>query len=244
MLALRAMQRKSHPSHAPLVTAVPGLVLQPDPDVPAVLVEFLLANQDAIAEPLRPWGRLRMPVRLQVLADVAAVQAHAQPQGRANVQAVAGLDLVVLVLPPRLEGLVPLLVHELAHVQCFQRCTPSHGRVPYLPTWFREGLAQRVSHGRPDPRTRRKLAEHPELTALADADDAVIARAPDATYDLAWHLFTAWHDAFGPVRLTALYTALRHGHPFAAAFERACATTPQAFTSAWLRGLLEEARTA
>jgi hypothetical protein len=137
-----------------------------------------------------------------------------------------------------------LLVHELAHVQCFQRCTPPHGRVPYLPTWFREGLALRVSTGRPDPKARRALGAHPQLALLPAADDALIARDPTATYALAAHLFTAWHDRFGTVGLTGLYAATRQGHPFATAFQRACHVRLYEYVEQWLAAVRREARSA
>ena len=238
------MQRKPPAPLETVATAVPGLTLRLAADLHEATRLFVLENVDALVEPLRPWGRFRHAVLLQTVADNDALHARLDLPSHAELQAVAGLDRVVFCPPASPEALRRLLLHELAHVQCFQRCTPPHGRVPYLPTWFREGLALRVAHGRPDPKERRQLARHPQLALLANADDAQIARDPAAAYALAAHLFTAWHDRFGTIGLTGLYAATRQGHPFATAFQRSCQQRCNEFIELWLAAVRREARSA
>lgn len=238
------MQRKPSSPFQTVPTSAPGLVFLLPDDLDHVSRAFVLENVQTLAEHLRPWGRFRQPVVLQSVADPQALTAHLAQPSRAELRAVAALDRVVFCTPPDAESVRALLLHELAHVQCFQRCTPPHGRVPYLPTWFREGIALHVAHGRPEPKERRKLAVHPDLALLANADDSQIARDPAATYALAAHLFTAWHDRFGAVGLTGLYAAMRQGHPFATAFQRACHQRLNEFIELWLAAVRREARTS
>jgi len=225
-----------------LATAAPGLMLQLSDDLDVATRTWLQDHVTALTEPLQPWGRFRQPVLLQTVDDANLLHAELPQGSHAELRAVAKLDRVLFCTPADRDALLPLLLHELAHVQCFQRCTPPHGRVPYLPTWFREGLALRVAQGRPDPLTRRVLAAHPQLPLLPAADDALIARDPAAVYALAAHLFTAWHDRFGTLGLTGLYAALRQGHPFATAFQRACTQRLNEFIELWLAALRREAR--
>ena len=244
MLPLPTMQRKPDDAFETVATSAPGLVLHLASDVDDATRLFVLENAEALGEPLAPWGRFRQPVRIATVHDRQALLAQlAQPSG-AELRAVAELDRVLLLLPLPVDELRSLLLHELAHVQCFQRCTPQHGRVPYLPTWFREGLALRVSAGRPDPLTRRAQATHPKLALLPTADDALIARDPTATYALAAHMFTAWHDRFGTVGLTGIYAAMRQGHPFATAFSRACHQRLNEYSDLWLAALRREGKSA
>lgn len=244
MLALRTMERKSDTRIETVPTAVAGLAVLLPESLDAALRDWLRHNIEALAEPLRPWGRFRQPVLLQTVADPAALHVDLPWTSHQELRAVAALDRVLFVAPGAPDDLTRLLRHELAHVQCFQRCTPPHGRVPYLPTWFREGLALRVALGRPEPKARRPLAAHPELALLPNADDAQIARDPAATYALAAHLFTAWHDRCGTVGLTGLYAALRQGHPFATAFQRASQLRANEYVEAWLAALRREAKTS
>jgi hypothetical protein len=242
MLALPAMQRKPDTPHLALPTSFASLsLLLPDALDPA-LHAWLQQNVEALVEPLRPWGKFRQPVLLEPVADAAALSADLPQPSHLELRAVAALDRVRFVLPSTPDELLSLLHHELGHVQCFQRCTPPHGRIPYLPTWFREGLALRVAHGRPEPQARRPLAAHPQLALLPNADDAQIARDPTATYALAVHLFTAWHDRYGTLGLTGLYAALRQGHPFATAFQRSCQMRANEYVDAWLAAVRREAR--
>ena len=244
MLALPTMQQKPDSAFQTVSTSAPGLVLHlPDDFDPATRL-FVLENLEALAEPLQPWGRFRQPVMLETVRDPQELHAQLSQPSHAELRAVATLDRIVLCPPESPDALRQLLLHELGHVQCFQRCTPAHGRVPYLPTWFREGLALRVADGRPDPKARRPLGHHPQLALLPTADDALIARDPTATYALAAHLFTAWHDRFGVVGLTALYAATRQGHPFATAFQRACHVRLNEYVEQWLAAVRREARSA
>ena len=219
-----------------------GLTLLLAPDIPATLAAALVADSEALLAPLRPWGRFREPVWVATL-ETPATAGSALPTPCMQLAAFATLDRVTLVTAPeQVAEWAPLLLHELGHAQCFQRCTPPGCATPYLPTWFREGLAMRVANGRPDPRQRRQLADHPAFLQSAHADAAAIAADPSATYALAWHLFAAWHDRYGAVGLTALYAALRRGHAFASAFSRVCGVAADAFVAAWLRAVQEEAR--
>ena len=242
MLALPAMQRNATTPHLALATPVASLtLLLAEPFDPRVRA-WLQQNVDALVEPLRPWGKFRQPVLLEPVADAAALAADLPQPSHLELRGVAALDRVRFVVPQNLDDLLPLLRHELGHVQCFQRCTPPHGRIPYLPTWFREGLALHVAHGRPEPQARRPLAAHPHLALLPNADDAQIARDPTAAYALAAHLFTAWHDRYGTLGLTGLYAALRQGHPFATAFQRSCQLRANEYIEAWLAAVRREAK--
>ncbi len=238
------MQRKPLEPIQTVPTPAPGLLLHLPADMDAATRAFVLDNVEALTEPLLPWGRFRQPVLLQTVADAEALQERLVLPSHAELRAIAGLDRVVFWPPADPDALRLLLVHELAHVQCFQRCTPPHGRVPYLPTWFREGLALHVAHGRPDPLARRPLARHRDLALLPNANDALVARDPTATYALAAHMFTAWHDRFGTVGLTGLYAAMRQGHPFATAFQRACQQRLNEYVELWLAAVRREAKTA
>ena len=238
------MQRKSSTPIQTVPTSAPGLVFLLPDDLDAASRAFVLDNADALAEHLQPWGRFRQPVLLQSVGDPRALHAELAQPTHLELRAVATLDRVVFCPPETTDDLRVLLLHELGHVQCFQRCTPTHGRVPYLPTWFREGLALRIAHGRPEPKERRQFAHHPDLAQLPNADDAQIARDPQAAYALAAHLFTAWHDRYGTVGLTGLYAATRQGHPFATAFQRACHQRLNEYVEQWLAAVRREARTS
>ena len=238
------MERNGHDTGHTEVKTRAGLVLRLDPTLSPEVRALVEQEAEALGEKLRHWGRFRLPVRVQAVASLADLRVHAPCVTEVPLRALAELDRVVLLQPRADRDLPLLLLHELAHVQCFQRCTPPHAQPPYLPTWFREGLAQTVAQGQPLPRERRDLAELPELLTLLQADDAQIAAQPTHVYLLAWHTFAEWHAHFGHLGLAALYGALRRNRSFPQAFQGACQQTELEFLQTWIQHLQAEAQTA
>jgi hypothetical protein len=201
-----------------------------------------------LARLLAPWGRFKRPVRVRTTDDEADLRASAACPTRLSLHAVAGIDEVVLLAPDRWrnrphEGeLALVLVHELAHVLLFQRCAAA-GRTtaPYLPTWFREGMAVVAAEGRPHASLRRWLGERPDLERLPGAVDAVMAADPDACYAAGAVAFQDWFDQFGGRGLASVCRAMRAGKAFAGAFEHACKVTEPAWLTEWVKGLRVEA---
>lgn len=205
---------------------------------------------DAMVATLSDWGRYRRPVHLATAADRARLSAASPCPTEGLLRAVAGLESL-LILEPSAWGRAPspleieqTLTHELAHVLLFQRCAPPESqREVRLPTWFREGMATVVAEGAPAPGQRRQLADHPALDDLPDADGPLLDQHPGAAYAVATQLFQSWLERFGSRRLSALCRAMRAGHGFEAAHQRACGMVPETWTKAWVVALRQEAAT-
>ena len=205
---------------------------------------------DGMVATLSDWGRYRRPVRLASVSDRNALSAASPCPTEGLLRAVAGLESL-LILRPAAWGRAPspleieqTLTHELAHVLLFQRCAPPGSqREVHLPTWFREGMATVVAEGPPAPGQRRQLADHPALDALPDADGALIDRHPGAAYAVANQAFQSWMERFGSRRLSALCRAMRAGHGFVAAHERACGVSAEVWTRQWVVAVRQEAAT-
>ena len=213
------------------------------------LAALLRREIEAFATTLSPWGRFFAPVHLRVATHQDDLRLAAPCPTALVLRAVAAVDGIVLLdpdlwsPPPTEREVERTLLHELAHVLLFQRCTPPDAKeVAYIPTWFREGMAAVVAHGPPHPGQRRAIAAHPHLQALPDADDAVMAEDPAACYEAASLLFDAWMHRFGAAALTALCRAMRAGHGFASAHEKACAMTAATWTQEWIAAVRREAR--
>ncbi len=226
-----------------------GLVVETKEPLDGAVQALLDRDLDGIAAALGAWGRFTRPVRLRTTTDQSELQAAAPCVTLLHLTGVANLDGVVLLapgrwtVPPGPRVLEQALLHELAHVLLFQRCAPPGAETAaYVPTWFREGMATVIAEGPPLPNRRRDLGLHPQLAELPGASDAVMATHPDACYLTAALLFQAWMDRFGAVGLTGLCRAMRAGHNFAAAHERACAMTETTWIAAWVQAVRVEAR--
>jgi len=225
-----------------------GLVLHLDGDLDEQVRQLCRRELDGIAATLSDWGRFRRPVALLTVRDRAALIAASPCPTEGLLRAVAGLDRLVLLAPaqwgrsPSPLELERTLVHELAHVLMFQRCAPPDSdRQVRLPTWFREGMATVVAEGPPRPGDRRRLADHPSLDALPDADAALIDSDPAAAYAVATLAFQAWMERFGSRRLSALCRTMRRGHGFDAAHLRACGLPVAQWTAEWVAEVRREA---
>ncbi|MSP90927.1 MAG: hypothetical protein EXR79_03840 [Myxococcales bacterium] len=225
-----------------------GLRFEAAPDLDPAVLAILSREGDGLARALAAWGRFRQPVRVRTTTTGAALRAAAPCPTDLNLHGLAGLDELVLLAPaawlePPADGeLVRTLHHELAHVLLFQRCaTAGSARAPWLPTWFREGMATVASEGRPPPRLRRHLGAHPALDDLPGAGEEVLGAHAQACYDVAALAFQDWYDRFGGRGLTALCAAMRAGHSFAAAFTRACGQPEATWLAGWLAGLRRDA---
>lgn len=225
------------------------LDLHCDADDHGALAALLHREIDALVSALRPWGRYGAPVHLRMAPSQAALRQGAPRPTALNLRALAAVDGIALLdprlwLPPPTEReITRTLLHELAHVLLFQRCTAAQAQeAAYIPTWFREGMALIVADGAPPPGLRRTIAAHPRLSELPDADDALIALEPHACDQVAALLFAAWMDRFGALGLTALCRAMRSGHAFGAAHEKACAQTASSWTASWIAEVRREAR--
>lgn len=234
-------------SRTPLTLAA-GLRFEPAADLDPAVGALLGRESDGLAQALAAWGRFRRPVRIRTTATAAALRAAAPCPTDLNLHGLAGLDELILLVPaawrdpPAHGDLVRTLHHELAHVLLFQRCAATgSARAPWLPTWFREGMATVASEGRPPARLRRHLGAHPALDELPGADDAVMAAHAQDCYDIAALAFQDWYDRFGGRGLTALCAAMRTRHPFGAAFQRACGQAEETWLAAWLAGLRRDA---
>lgn len=226
-----------------------GLVLETQEPLDAAVRALLERELDGIATVLSNWGRFSRPVQLRTTRDQDELRAAAPCVTQLQLSGVAHLDGLVLLapsawtVPPGPRALEQALLHELAHVLMFQRCAPpGAAHAAYVPTWFREGMATVIAEGPPLPNHRRELGNHADLDELPQASDAVMARHPEACYLAASLLFQAWMDRFGPVGLTSLCRAMRAGHNFAAAHERACGMTETAWIQAWVQAVRAEAR--
>lgn len=226
-----------------------GLVVETQEPLDGAVQALLERELDGIAAVLAAWGRFTRPVQLRTTTDQGELQAAAPCATLLQLTGVAHLDGVVLLapgrwtVPPGPRGLEQMLLHELAHVLMFQRCAPPGAETAaYFPTWFREGMATVIAEGPPLPNRRRDLGLHPQLAELPGASDAVMARHPEACYLTASLLFQAWMDRFGAVGLTALCRAMRAGHNFGPAHERACGMTEATWITAWIQAVQAEAR--
>jgi hypothetical protein len=212
----------------PSELAAQSLRLRLDEDLDPSVARLVERDLDAIAATLEGWGRFTAPVRLASAPDLAELRLLAGGPTDGPLCAVATPNLVALLEPARWphppadHELRVVLTHELAHALLFQRCAPA-GRLGAvaLPCWFREGMAVRVSEGRPDPGRRLRVAARGDFAALAEADAGTIAADPDAVYDAATTLFDHWMTAHGDRRLTGLCRAMRAGSSFDAAHRAA-----------------------
>jgi hypothetical protein len=233
-----------------LDAAIAGLQLELVEPVDGAVRACLERELDGMAVELARWGRFTRPVLLRVVPDQAGLQALAPCPTRLQLAGVAAVvELAVLAparwpLVPNARQLRQTLLHELAHVLLFQRCSPpAQDRPPVLPTWFREGMASVVAEGAPTPNRRRDLGHHPRLHALPDASDAEMASDAEASYLLAGLLFQAWLDQFGRTGLHALCRRMRAGYGFADAHLQACGRSPELFVQPWLTAVRAEAAT-
>lgn len=225
-----------------------GLILELDGEVDPAVAGLCHREIEAIDATLSAWGRFRQPVRLGTTEDRAELLAASPCPTDALLCAVARLDRL-LVLAPQRWGRTPspmqleqTLVHELAHVLMFQRCTPENAtREVSLPTWFREGMATVVAEGAPSPAQRRALAQHPALDDLPTADAALMNRWPIDAYACACSMFEDWMASHGHRRLSALCRAMRAGHGFSAAHARACGQDSGTWEKRWVEAVRAEA---
>lgn len=227
-----------------------GLELALDDDLDSQVRAICEREFDGMVATLVHWGRFRRPVRLATVSDRARLVAASPCPTEGLLRAVAGLDSLLLLRPsawgraPSPREIELTLVHELAHVLLFQRCAPPDSqREVRLPTWFREGMATVVAEGPPPPGQRRLLADHAALDALLNAEAAVVDQHPTAAYAAATQAFQSWLEEFGSRRLSALCRAMRAGHGFEAAHERACAASAEAWTRQWVAEVRREAAT-
>lgn len=134
-----------------------------------------------------------------------------------------------LVISP--QGLrVPIIAHELAHVEFTARVGSFAKVLQDVPQWFDEGQAVLISMAEEfsEIAWREATADGrnaPPLTALAAMDDWTRLTGAGGeymqfTYGTARHEVGRWFDQAGPTGLQSLSEALRNGETFAAAYAR------------------------
>lgn len=225
--------------------AVTGLELQLDRQLDRDVCSLLDRELDAIAGPLRNWGRFSAPIALVSADDPDAIQQLARAPVDGPLCAAATPTLIALLTPARWprppsdHELRIVLCHELAHVLLFQRCAPLErtGAVA-LPCWFREGMALVASEGRPSTAVRRQVAAWTDVAVLADADAALVAADTGRVYAAAHVLFDHWHEHHGIRRLGALSRWMRAG----AGFERAYVEATGEGSAAWVAATMTQLR--
>ncbi len=236
--------RTPHPLRC-LHHAVTGLELRLDPQLDADIVSLLERELDAIAAPLRTWGRFSAPIAVVSADDQDALQQLARAPVDGPLCAAATPTLIALLTPTRWprppadHELRIVLCHELAHVLLFQRCGPvERSGAVALPCWFREGMALVASEGRPPTALRRQVAGWSDVPALAEADAALVAGETARVYAAAHVLFDHWHEHHGIRKLGALSRLMRAG----AGFERAYVEAMGEASGAWLTETMRQLR--
>lgn len=222
-----------------------GLELQVDPRLDAEISSLLERDLDAIAAPLRTWGRFSTPISVVSADDQETLQQLARAPVDGPLCAAATPSLIAMLTPSRWprppadHELRIVLCHELAHVLLFQRCGPTERQSAVaLPCWFREGMALVASEGRPATPIRRQVAGWTDVPALAEADAGVVASETARVYAAAHVLFDHWHEHHGIRKLGALSRAMRAG----AGFERAYVEATGEPSMAWLVATMGQLR--
>lgn len=205
---------------------------------------------DSLGAALSRWGRFVRPVRVSTTNDRDDLRAAAGGPSSQLLCALATLDGITLLAPskwasPPAHGeLYRAVLHELAHVLMFQRCTPAGAaQCRPLPVWIREGMAAFVAEGPPSPNLRRDVAQHPNLQGIARADAKTLATDGSGCYLAARLLFAAWLGRFGERGFAALCRQMRAGQGFGAAHQKAVGTSPDAFVAEWVTQVQREAKT-
>ena len=225
--------------------AVTGLELQLDPGLDIDVSSLLERELDAIAAPLRTWGRFSAPIAVVSAHDQEALQRLARAPVDGPLCAAATPTLIALLAPSRWprppadHELRIVLCHELAHVLLFQRCGPAErGNAVALPCLFREGMALVASEGRPPTQLRRQVAAWTDVPSLAEADAVLVASETARVYAAAHVLFDHWHEHHGIRKLGALSRAMRAG----AGFERAYVEATGEASMSWLSATMGQLR--
>jgi hypothetical protein len=134
-----------------------------------------------------------------------------------------------LVISP--QGLrVPIIAHELAHVEFTTRVGGFAKVLQDVPQWFDEGQAVLISMAEEFSEIAWREAtadgrDAPPLSALTAMDDwnrltGSAGEYMQFTYGTAHHEVSRWFDQVGPSGLQGLSQALRNGETFAEAYAR------------------------
>ncbi len=206
-------------------------------------LEALIEEASQALPSIERWGGLRVPTRLIVLPDHAALEDRAQHPGYGWLRAWARYDVVYLQSPrtwhilgirPSRGELRALLTHELTHCAMYQAISDASDWTQRdVPLWFREGMAswtaQQAGRRLSEQELSRFLSRHPEVDPLAQApalyqhDEALV--------------YSAGHWAFerlaglGVGRVNLLLKGMRAGQSFSEAFSNAFDETAAGFVA-------------
>ncbi len=230
--------------------AAAGLELILAPDLDPAVAEICVHERHAMGHALSRWGRFLRPVTVRTTEDRSALRHAAKATSAVLLCGLADLDSVTLLAPhrwlsaPAHHDLRDVLVHELAHVLLFQRCTPAdRSTYAVLPMWMREGQASFAAEGPPSPNLRRTVAGYTNLAALVAANATALAAHGAACYTVATLVFAGWLECFGDRRLAALCGQMRRGLSFNQAHQRACGVDVASFEASWVASVIAESKT-
>ncbi len=213
---------------------------------------LLVASAAGALPEIARWGGLRVPTRIIVVPDHAALEERAHHHGYGWLRAWARYDEVyvqsprtwkILGLRPSRTELRAVLVHELTHCAMYQAISDGTDWTQRnVPLWFREGMASWTAHQADRRLSERELgrilAEHPRLNPLGEAD--ALYQNDEALVYAAGHWAFDRLAAGGVDRVNRLLAKMRAGQSFSEAFGEAFGERPEVFEaqalSAWRVG--------
>jgi hypothetical protein len=201
---------------------------------------------EAAAPAISRWGRLRSPVRIELMPTHERLERAVNRTGYDWLRAWARYDEVFLQSPrtwgsigPSQSELNELLTHELTHCMMYQL---SSDRLSWpekeFPLWFREGMASYTANqgyrwpdladlaGFFDGHQREDPVRHPESLYKSESD---------IVYSAAHHSFAFMVRAYGEAGVRQLLAAMREGPGFPEAFAKTTGATVDEFTAEFRR---------
>ena len=184
---------------------------------------------ESAAPPIGRWGKLRSPVKIEVLASHELLEQAVNRPGYDWLRAWARYDEVFIQSPrswgfigPRQGEINELLTHELTHCTMYQQSSdrPNWSEKEF-PLWFREGMASYTAgQGYRWPNVdelARFLETHPKEDPIAHAD-ALYKEQSDIVYSAAHHAFVYLVQRYGEAGVRDILHAMRRGPSFPEAF--------------------------
>ncbi len=224
-------------------TAIGHVELKHEPGVVSDANQTLIAVRRA-APYLEPWGMLKAPVTINLLASHAELEHVIRRRGYPWLRAWGQYDDILLQTPSSWNGtdaeLTELLAHELTHCLMYQRAaTPSDWASKPIPLWFREGMASWTSQQSKRWMSLDELqtvyAEGATSDPILHAEDLYQSRSP-VVYAAAHHAFTFLLETHGGVStVSAMLDAMGRGASFPEAFKRTVGIDEATFIASFHR---------